>query len=131
MKKNLFVSIILGIFLFTACGGKTTTLQNPTEPVNITAAQIYQEYTKNAAAADKKYKYRPLSVEGVVREIGKDSSSTPTLLITSDIGKTNGVYCLFNADYDTILAKLTIGQKVTITGVGAGFDKNVILDCRH
>jgi hypothetical protein len=131
MKKVILTGIILGLFLFTACGGKTTTAPNPTEPIDITAAQLYKEYTESVTAADKQYQDKTLSVAGVVKEIGKDQSGTPSLLITGSTDDTNGVYCLFNADYDTVLAKLTIGQKVTITGVGAGFAKNVILDCRH
>ena len=136
MKKILFVSLILMVLLLGACARKTPTNPNtlppsPT-PIEITAAQLYKEYTKNAAAADKKYLGRELSVSGAVQEIGKETSGTPFLLLAAGDNLTSGVYCTFPGNYDTILAKLTTGQKVTITGIGAGFKNgNALLDSTH
>lgn len=135
MNKILLTSLIIGMILFGACVRKTPTNPNtlppsPT-PIEISAAQLYKEYKNNAAAADKKYLNRELTVSGVVKEIGKETSGTPYLLLTATLNDTNGVYCTFPNDYDSILAKLTKGQTVGITGIGAGFQTNVLLDSTH
>ncbi|MGD0794122.1 MAG: hypothetical protein ABR958_00810 [Dehalococcoidales bacterium] len=137
MKKILLISLVLVTILFGACiVGKNPTNPNtlppsPT-PIEITAVQLYKEYKNNQTAADKKYKGKEFTVSGAVQEIGKDQSGTPYLLLAAGENMTNGIYCTFPDNYDTILARLNIGQNVGITGVGVGFkDGNVLLDSTH
>jgi uncharacterized protein (DUF1330 family) len=135
MKKILLISLVLVTILFGACivGKKPTnpnTLPPSPTPIEITAVQLYKEYKNNQTAADKKYKGKVLTVSGAVQEIGKESSGTPYLLLTATVNDANGVYCTFPIDYDTILAKLTKGQNIGITGICTGYQTNVLLDSR-
>jgi hypothetical protein len=138
MKKTLLISLTIGVLMLGGCiiGGKTPTNPNtlppsPT-PIEITAVQLYKEYQNNTAAADKKYLGRELTVSGSVQEIGKEPSGTPFLLLAAGENVTYGVYCTFPDNYDTILARLTIGQNIGVTGIGAGFKNgNVLLDSTH
>ena len=132
MKKLLLITLIIGTLLFSACGAKKPATTAVPLPIDISATQLIKEYKNNAGAADKKYKDKELSVSGVVKEIGKETSGTPFLLLTgSSANETTGVYCTFFDNYDSILAKLHIGQDVGITGICKGFNTNVLLDTRY
>lgn len=98
-------------------------------PNEITAEALFDEYQKDKAAADKKYKDQELIVTGTVDmvKIGPSGNPYVTMNTSSLILR---VQFLFDKKHESALSRLRKGQKVTIKGRGYGRIGNVMLrDC--
>jgi len=133
MKRILSPILVIGILLLSACGepAPSPSTTQPAAPavIEISAAQLYEEYEANAIAADQKYKDKMLKVTGVVSSIDKDVLGSPYVVLTGG-GEYEvwGVQCTFSSAYEPQLAKLTKGQVVTVTGKCKGYLINVLLE---
>lgn len=133
MKRILSPILVIGILLLSACGepapSPSTTQPAARAVIEISAAQLYEEYEANEIAADQKYKDKMLKVTGVVSSIGKDVLGSPYVVLTGG-GEYEvwGVQCTFSSAYEPQLAKLTKGQVVTVTGKCKGYLINVLLE---
>lgn len=82
----------------------------------LTAAQLYAEYTKNEAAAEKKYNNQVLQVSGVVKEVQASARTTNVLLDGGDAA--GGVNCSFS---ESKYKQAVVGQPITVKGRCTGF----------
>jgi uncharacterized repeat protein (TIGR02543 family) len=87
-----------------------------TEPIKITATELYNEYREDKARADLNYKGRILEVSGTVRWV--DTLFGTTVALYADF--LYSVNCHFAPLWRPELAKLEAGQYVTIQGTGSG-----------
>lgn len=141
LSKGLKVVVILILLVIAGSqmGGKTkspeavkTTGNNaPVEQVaalKITAVQLAEDYKANEVAADAKYKGKPLEISGLVGNIGKDILDTPYITFqTEQYAIINQVQCMFAKTDEQVLATLSKGQRVTITGEVSGKMGNIIV----
>ena len=95
----------------------------------LTAEALFNEYQKDKAAADKKYKGQVLVVTGTVDNVKIGPSGKPYVTMnTSNL--VLRVQFLFDKKYENAVSQLRKGQKVTIKGRVYGRIGNVILeDC--
>jgi hypothetical protein len=84
--------------------------ERPATPVLSTV--LFQAYDTNAIAADSQY-LPPLIVKGKVKDIGKDISGVPYLVLGDRDDVRQGVQTLFDRD-ESGLTRLTKGDHVTI-----------------
>lgn len=91
----------------------------------IDAAQLYQEFETNEAAASAKYVGKIITVSGAVLESSELDDGTPKILL--DTGSDFSVSCEF--DPNTRHAKTTFqpGEKIAVKGMCAGFNLDVQL----
>lgn len=87
----------------------------------LSAQQLFNEYSRNEAEADKKYGNKILEVTGVVKEIQATGHTTNILLAAAEMG---GVNCSFEK---TPQSPPTAGDSLTIKGRCAGFLMDVSL----
>lgn len=89
------------------------------EYLPVTATQYFQDYQSNAVAADYKYKNKYLAVTGKITEIGTDVLNRA--YIEFEIEYVKEVMCYFtNSISKSQLANVSVGQTVTVYGVGGG-----------
>jgi|SRR5215218_7769037 len=87
----------------------------------ITAAQLYTEYSSNEAGADKKYNNKVLQVTGAVKEVQNTAQAVNILLAGNAMG---GVNCSFEKSPER---PITAGEQITVKGRCTGFLMDVSL----
>jgi hypothetical protein len=108
-----------------------TSRPKPTPPViEISAAQLYQEYKANEVQADTKYKGRWLYVSGMVGQIGKDITDDPFLRILVGRYEFESVYASFPKSATSELARLSKGDQISVMCRGKGMlIGSPVVDC--
>lgn len=99
------------------------------QPIQITAKQLEQEYDDNLFAADEKYKGKLVEVVGVPIAIDRDFNKKPYLNLAAQASghSMTNVWCRFNEDNASSLAKVDKGHEVTVQGICDGLDGDVNL----
>lgn len=98
------------------------------ETLKVTAVQLAEDYKANEIAAEAKYKNKPLEISGLVGDIGKDILDTPYITFqTEQYAIINQVQCMFSKSDEQILASLSKGQRVTVTGEVSGKMGNILV----
>ena len=99
--------------------------------IEVTAAQLCEDYKANEIAADEKYKGKILQVTGKVDSIAKDILDS--IYVTLKSGKRfdlMSVQAFFPDSVTAQAAALSKGQKVTVKGRCEGKLMNIIIkDC--
>ena len=87
----------------------------------VDAPVLHREYRENEVSADNIYKGKLLRVSGVVKRVSKDAigSGMIVYLKTGEYGSAN-VACRFSKEYKEELARLSVGQEVSIDGTCSG-----------
>ena len=82
--------------------------------ITVTAGQLYDDYRKNVADADRKYRGKVVEVSGPVHRVDKDRFGR--LAVELDAGADGLIRCDFPREADAQLAALKVEQKVVIRG---------------
>ena len=136
MKKRsvLLISILIILTVGGVVGYKmwnkpfTDPLQG--DAIKVTAVQLFNDFTVNEAAAQKKYVpaklgEKKVEVSGVINEIGKnDAGETFYTLKTSD--EMFGVKCIMDKGEKIPNAK--VGDNITVRGFCDGYNMDVIVN---
>jgi cytochrome c-type biogenesis protein CcmE len=94
----------------------------------VMAERIYYDYTTDAAAADEMYKNTKVQVTGIIRSLGTASTGQPyVILAVGDLSETCGVQCSFTSKYASMVASLSVGQQITISGECLGYSNHVVI----
>ena len=105
--------IVLFVALALVSGpSETTPSSDAREATRVLSTVLFQAYDTNAIAADNQYR-PPLIVEGKVKDIGKDISGVPYLILGDRADVPQGVQTLFDRDQSD-LARLAKGDHVTV-----------------
>ncbi|MCB9333526.1 MAG: hypothetical protein H6574_20900 [Lewinellaceae bacterium] len=129
LKKILLFLVVAGVlgagigyYMFNK---KVPSMASEKSEVAIDAAQLYQEFETDEAAASAKYVGKIVAVSGAVLESSTLEDGTPKVLL--DTGSDFGVSCEF--DPNTKHAKTTFapGEKLTLKGECAGINLDVQL----
>lgn len=98
------------------------------ETLKVTAVQLSGDYKANEIAAEAKYKGKLLEISGLVGDIGKDITDTPYITFQIDqYSIVNQVQCMFSKSDEQLLASISKGQRLTVTGEVSGKLVNVIV----
>lgn len=136
---NLFLTIVLLLFIGLACGGsatKPTQAVDPNEkPIDVKADALTKEYDQNELSADGKYKGKLLSVSGKVTDIAETFG---TISVDLEGHKESGINllsikCSFADSQKDAVSKLKKGQQATLIGRGDGKTANLYVglkDCK-
>jgi len=84
--------------------------------IQVTIQELNRAYMGNVLAADAKYKDKILRITGVVAVIQRNNDDTLGMTLTSTRFSSDPVYFSFDKKYEPALARLTIGQSVTVQG---------------
>jgi len=129
--KNLFSVISLSAFFLMAIASSDdketeTKIADNTPSISISAKQLYQDYSDNEIAADKKYKNKVLEVTGTVDAIAKDITDNIYVTLKGDeyIGD---VQCYFGDDHADEAAQFSKGMTITVKGKCDGKMMNILL----
>lgn len=120
-------SLLLAI---ASLDGKTVDV-NKSPVQNVTASQVFKDFSENEVAAKDKYGNKVIAVRGVVASIEKDGDGS-IVLINDGNTENVGVKCYFNEDQNNLVAALKKGDPVKIIGEGSeslSVDY-VLLNCR-
>lgn len=124
---NLMIKSCKVVETVTEVQTSVETTQTPC--IEITASELWNEFSKNEVAAEQTYTGKTVRITGVVNNI--NSSST---LISANVLLECGIYyrsvqCNFYAENEASLANLSIGQTVTIEGIcGKIVTTNIMVD---
>jgi hypothetical protein len=127
------LAVVFGLWILgslTSHREKTGSTDNqpPTNGINVSAADLIDEYKANEVSADERYKHQALAVTGIVDSIGKDILDN--LYVTlNDGGKYEftKVQCMFGEDHKSELASLNKGVQIRVVGICHGKLGNVLL----
>jgi MFS superfamily sulfate permease-like transporter len=81
--------------------------------VSVSSDQLEKDYRANEVSADDKYRGKVLRVSGSVQEIRKDIMNDPYVVLWTT-KRFNGVHARFDADQNGQLARISIGNKITV-----------------
>jgi RecG-like helicase len=120
-KRILFITLAL-ITLFAVVGCKESA------KYAVMAERLYYDYTTDAAAADELYKNTKIQVTGIISSLGTDSGGSPYVILeVGELSETCGVQCTFSSKYASLVASLSVGQQITISGECLGYSSHVVV----
>jgi RecG-like helicase len=120
-KRILFITLAL-ITLFAVVGCKESA------KYAVMAERLYYDYTTDAAAADELYKNTKVQVTGIISSLGTDSGGSPYVILeVGELSETCGVQCTFSSKYASLVASLSVGQQITISGECLGYSSHVVV----
>jgi hypothetical protein len=128
MRKLLLLLLIFlaigGGFAYYQWNKPHKTVENE-DAIQITARQLFTEYSTDEGAADAKYLNRALQVTGTIAVIDMNQDSQRFVILQSD-DPLNGVMCTMRDDN----WQAQVGQQVSVKGYCSGFISDVKLtDC--
>ena len=91
--------------LFSGMQSTSTSNQN-SAPIVISATQLINDYANNQIAADDKYKNQNLEISGVVQSINTGILDSPYVVIAPNVQTFNAIECGFNSDQEQKLCRL-------------------------
>lgn len=119
----------------TAAVTSATPIAAEATGIRITASKLLDEYSKNAIAAEQKFKGKALIITGVVDSFGVEMLGRPYVMLkTSSLGA--AIQCVFKKSEKDILAKMPKGESMTLKGfvqanlTHDGIGMILIDDCR-
>lgn len=99
-------------------------------PIVHTIDELYEAYSGNQVAADKRFKGKTITIEGVVSEVGNNNDN-PTERTAFRVilmnPKEQGIVVLYPRARENEVAKLRKGDRTTITGACVGARQNMWL----
>lgn len=138
VNLNSVLALLLMLVVVMACtrsnrnsssntAGPSTSQSSSSD--EMTADALFDEYQKDKAAADQKYKGKVLTITGTVDSVKMGASGNPYVLMkTSNL--ILRVQFLFKKKDESALSRLRKGDQATIRGRVSGRIGNVLLeDC--
>lgn len=121
----------VGLYLFNK---PARDVQNTKTDYSYKAGDIVSEYLSDSKKANDKYldesgNSKVLEISGLVAKISEDFNKQKVILLKADSDKA-GVSCTFTHETNSQVAKIKIGDQITIKGVirsGASFDEDLDL----
>jgi hypothetical protein len=93
------------------------------------ARLLYKQYDANPIAADAKYRYKTMTIAGVISDIDRDILGNPYIILRGDEYGFQGVQCTFSTEHEEVIATLKKGQTIAIIGEIKGtFLINIMVD---
>ena len=122
--KNTLSAGVLAIFIILGGGsldtdGDAEKISVATPDYVLSANKLFKEYDKNSVAADAKYEDKIVVVSGTIQNIGKDIMDTAYLVI-GGTGFLDGVQCMLPTGQESLVARVSKGQYVTLKGKVSG-----------
>ena len=122
--KNTLSAGVLAIFIILGGGsldtdGDAEKISVATPDYVLSANKLFKEYDKNSVAADAKYEDKIVVVSGTIQSIGKDIMDTAYLVI-GGTGFLDGVQCMLPTGQESLVARVSKGQYVTLKGKVSG-----------
>ena len=129
LKKILLFLVVAGVlgagigyYMFNK---KVPSMASEKSEAAIDAAQLYQEFETDEAAASAKYVGKIVAVSGAVLESSTLEDGTPKVLL--DTGSDFGVSCEFDPNTKHAKTTFALGEKLTLKGECAGINLDVQL----
>ncbi len=111
MKKwiSILIVLIFGIYLtYNYIYQDHRDIKTERAEFSLSSIALFEEFTKNAVNAEKKYLNKTIKITGPITEVNANS-----------ITLNNTVFCVLNS---LLQSKLTIGKPITIKGRFIGYD---------
>ena len=86
------------------------------EGIKITVDELLNAYQADRKAAEAQYKGKILLITGTVDSIGINLVSIPFVKLAGNGVEAWRVQCIFDKDYESELAKVKRGERITIQG---------------
>jgi uncharacterized protein (DUF1330 family) len=123
-RKKIILTIVLFLVLLTCGIGYYLYNKGPvdvqdSDSIKINAAELYDAYIKDLAAAQKKYTGRILEITGEVHDVSVNQQQKKILLLKSH---SDGAYvnCTMEENTENIHANDKVNVKGICSGIGEG-----------
>lgn len=131
MKRTIIIVSVLVLLVLVYAVYKyqqpVASTEGKSADIELSAEQLFLEFSDNEAEANAKYVNKVLLVEGDITGINKeDDGSTSVLLQTDDL--MFGVNCRFEKDQSASLEKYKEGESIRVKGICEGMLSDVILN---
>lgn len=132
MSKNVIfigaaavlVIVIAGLYFFNL---GSSDLSNSEPDYNLTAPELYSEFSSNETRASETYIDKVIDVSGTV--LAKETLNDNIVNISLDSGNPFGlVICTFSGKHEEILSNIEIGDSLTIRGICSGMLMDVLMN---
>ena len=124
---GFFTIILLGLISIYMILKPEKNLLNTKPDYNLTAIELFNEYSTNEETANTKFLGKVIMVSGTIREINlEDSIYTTIILETNDMFF--GVNCILNNKHMPIQKEIIMGSKAIIKGECSGLLIDVVLN---
>ncbi len=120
------VGIIGAIYIYYQYNRPNKDLSGVKADVAISAVNLYNEYSADEKASDKKYLNKVIAVGGKISKIDKDATGSVSILLDAG-SEMGGVSCALDARHNDEATKLHQGDSVTMNGSCTGMLSDVVL----
>ena len=123
LKSIIATALLAGLAVLAACEtefGIAEEIAEQDAEYRVSAAQLFDEYESDEAAANEKYKGKVIIVTGVISRIYRAFLYTPYVELQA------GVRCNFSDTEDPSMLKLSEGQTISMKGRGDRFLSSII-----
>jgi hypothetical protein len=122
----VIVSLVIGVFAYTAYNRKSKVPDNADVDYTIEYAALLGDFTANQQKANSKYLNKILKVTGTVKAIDDDGNGNITIVLGDSISM-NAIRCAISPTVQVNVTVLKPAQAITITGVCTGFNSDELL----
>ena len=132
MKKAIFgigaiilVAAVYGIYQYYKPHKNIKTAK---EDIEVTAPNLYAEYTEHEGKANEKYLNKLILISGVIAYISVDNSENVNIYLNVGTEGIGSVSCNFNPSDGAKALNYSVGNQVKIKGICAGYAMDVVLN---
>jgi len=133
-KNPVTLLIVFSIWLGLILGCKTSPQSEATNPITISAEDLYKAYQSNEAEGDELYKGKMLIVTGTV---GRAETRTREVTLVDALHRHIVLCAGFATDQEDTISKLKAGQTVSVKGkcvgrahvLGMSIEQVALQDC--
>ena len=119
-RFSAYIVAALCLTITPACSISKVFVSQP--PIRITAESLTSAYAEDELAADKKYKDKPLEVNGIIEQlIVTEKGGRGILLKGGNTRYLSSVLCSITNEQGNTFEGLKEGQRVTVAGRCEGF----------
>jgi hypothetical protein len=119
----IVISLIVAIFVYTQYNKKHENLKNSEADFMVSAIELFNAYTTDEMAANKKYLNKVVEISGVVSKVESSDNAVQIFLETGD--PLFGINC--DLAGDQVSDGIEVGSEITLRGICTGYLMDVAL----
>jgi hypothetical protein len=124
-KTLIIIALLVGAIGYYNYNRTTSSLESTTPDYTLSADDIFTDFEKNEADANKKYLDKVIEVSGTVQSFNNETLADRNVTLQTETGMF-GVICKLDSTYDSKYV-VAAGSKIKIKGVCTGMLMDVVL----
>jgi hypothetical protein len=122
----LLISVLVGAYAYKEYNRAPETMATAKSDLSVTAAEVYQAFGADEAAANAKYLDKTITMKGKVSSSSTEEGVTSITLFADS--ETGGVICKLDPLTQHAQTNFAEGEEITLKGICTGYLLDVVVE---